>query len=388
MGIYAGAGIHGTDDVGSLGTRRLARLHADGGPGRDRALRPGRRRHPDLHRLRSPGQRQAREPAGGEPATCRMTAMPAAVAERARGEPGLGAALERLRPRAAHPRRRRRRPCGPTAATCSSSRAWATARGLEPGDARLSRPARLRRGALRAAAGASRASPASSPPTRSLFDHLVATGGSRRRTRPTCCRRPKRDSRLPRVLGRDEVAALLDRIPAADAARGPRPGAVRARLLVRPALPRRSSSWTSATSTSTSETRARHRQGRARRGWCRSASPLSGRSSRYLETAAPRARAGRATSRRCSSPAAAAGSRRPTSAAGCESWVREAARRRADLAAHPAPLVRHPPARGRRRPALDPGAARPRERLDDPDLHPGRALAAARASTQSAHPRA
>ena len=47
--------------------------------------------------------------------------------------------------------------------------------------------------------------------------------------------------------------------------------------------------------------------------------------------------------------------------------------RRAGLAAHAAPLLRHPPARGRRRPAIDPGAARPREHLDDPDLHPGRA---------------
>ena len=33
-------------------------------------------------------------------------------------------------------------------------------------------------------------------------------------TRPTCCRRRSASSRLPRVLGRDEVAALLDRIPA------------------------------------------------------------------------------------------------------------------------------------------------------------------------------
>ena len=34
MGIYNGAGIHGTDDVGSLGTRRLARLRAHGDPRR------------------------------------------------------------------------------------------------------------------------------------------------------------------------------------------------------------------------------------------------------------------------------------------------------------------------------------------------------------------
>ena len=34
------------------------------------------------------------------------------------------------------------------------------------------------------------------------------------RIRPSCSLNPKRDSRLPRVLGRDEVEALLDRIPA------------------------------------------------------------------------------------------------------------------------------------------------------------------------------
>ena len=39
------------------------------------------------------------------------------------------------------------------------------------------------------------------------------------------------------------------------------------------------------------------------------------------------------------------------------------------LAAHAAPLVRDAPARRRRRPARRPGAARPREPGDDPDLH-------------------
>ena len=45
MGIFDGAGIHGTDDVASLGT---AASHgcADVDPDVDRALRPGRRRHP------------------------------------------------------------------------------------------------------------------------------------------------------------------------------------------------------------------------------------------------------------------------------------------------------------------------------------------------------
>ena len=46
LGIFAGAGIHGTDADGSIGTRRLARLHPDGDPGRDGAVRPGPGRRP------------------------------------------------------------------------------------------------------------------------------------------------------------------------------------------------------------------------------------------------------------------------------------------------------------------------------------------------------
>ena len=41
LGIYDGAGIHGTDDDRLARQRRLARLHPHGDPGRDRALRPG-----------------------------------------------------------------------------------------------------------------------------------------------------------------------------------------------------------------------------------------------------------------------------------------------------------------------------------------------------------
>ena len=35
MGIYEGAGIHGTEETDSLGTGGLARLRADGDPRRD-----------------------------------------------------------------------------------------------------------------------------------------------------------------------------------------------------------------------------------------------------------------------------------------------------------------------------------------------------------------
>ena len=51
LGIFDGAGIHGTDAIGSIGTRRLARLHPHADPRRDRALRPGAGRRADLHRL-------------------------------------------------------------------------------------------------------------------------------------------------------------------------------------------------------------------------------------------------------------------------------------------------------------------------------------------------
>ena len=54
MAIFEGAGIHGTEETDSLGSRRLARLRADGDPRRRRTLRPGRSRHPDLHRLATP----------------------------------------------------------------------------------------------------------------------------------------------------------------------------------------------------------------------------------------------------------------------------------------------------------------------------------------------
>ena len=45
--------------------------------------------------------------------------------------------------------------------------------------------------------------------------------------------------------------------------------------------------------------------------------------------------------------------------------------------AHPAPHLRHPPARARRRPARDPGAARPQLARHHPEVHPPRGRAAA-----------
>jgi site-specific recombinase XerD len=49
---------------------------------------------------------------------------------------------------------------------------------------------------------------------RSLYDHLVAIGEAPQNP-AELLPRPRRESKLPRTLGRHEVAALLDRIPAA-----------------------------------------------------------------------------------------------------------------------------------------------------------------------------
>jgi site-specific recombinase XerD len=90
--------------------------------------------------------------------------------------------------------------------------AWATARGAEPGelayrDLRSYAAVLSERGLAKASIGRKLAA------TRGLHDHLVATGAAGANPAdllPT----PKRESKLPRVLGSDEIATLLDRIPA------------------------------------------------------------------------------------------------------------------------------------------------------------------------------
>ena len=90
--------------------------------------------------------------------------------------------------------------------------AWASARGLEPGelayrDLRGYAAALSERRLERASAARKLIA------VRGLHAHLLATGATTSNPAdllPT----PKRDSKLPRVLGRDEVASLLDRIPA------------------------------------------------------------------------------------------------------------------------------------------------------------------------------
>jgi site-specific recombinase XerD len=90
--------------------------------------------------------------------------------------------------------------------------AWASARGREPGELRYrdlrAYAATLSERRLARASVARKLAAA-----RGLHAHLVATGAAGANPAdllPT----PKRDSRLPRVLGREEVANLLERIPA------------------------------------------------------------------------------------------------------------------------------------------------------------------------------
>ena len=61
-----------------------------------------------------------------------------------------------------------------------------------------------------------------------------------------------------------------------------------------------------------------------------------------------------------------------------DKWVAGAAIAAGRPPAHPAPHLRHPSAGERRRPAGDPGAARPQLAVDDPEIHPPGGRAAAR----------
>ena len=85
--------------------------------------------------------------------------------------------------------------------------AWATRRGRQPGD--------LRHRDLRtyAASLSERGLSRKLAAVRSLHDHLVRTGDAAQNP-GELLPSPKRGSRLPRVLGPDEIAGLLDRIPA------------------------------------------------------------------------------------------------------------------------------------------------------------------------------
>src|SRR5206468_9286958 len=89
---------------------------------------------------------------------------------------------------------------------------WASERGREPGtlayrDLRGYAAALSERGLARASVARKLAA------VRSLHDHLVRTGDAQDNP-AELLPSPKRATRLPRVLGPDEIAALLDRVPA------------------------------------------------------------------------------------------------------------------------------------------------------------------------------
>ena len=172
MGIFEGAGIHGTEETYSLGQRRLARLRADGDPRRGRTVRPGRSRHADLHRLSRLEGRAARR--GESEASMNWDEALAAydrdlrargLAERTRRAYGVdlgqfaewaagaGARARRRPPPRRAPLRRRRSPAPAprrrpspaswrrSAASTTSSSAPSSV-GAEPGRARLQPEAR------------------------------------------------------------------------------------------------------------------------------------------------------------------------------------------------------------------------------------------------------
>lgn len=90
--------------------------------------------------------------------------------------------------------------------------AWASGRGREPGalayrDLRAFAAALSERGLARSSVARKLAA------VRSLHDHLVRSGGAAQNP-GELLPSPKRGSRLPRVLGPQEIASLLDRIPA------------------------------------------------------------------------------------------------------------------------------------------------------------------------------
>ena len=117
--------------------------------------------------------------------------------------PAWERALERYRPRALTRGRLAATRCAPTAPTCGELGGLgrrARARSRRP---RLPPAARLRRRARRAAARRRRRRPQARRGPR-LLRPPDADGEVAARTRPSCCR-TQRESRLPRVLDRDEM---------------------------------------------------------------------------------------------------------------------------------------------------------------------------------------
>ncbi len=185
---------------------------------------------------------------------------------------------------------------------------------------------------------------------------------------------PRRPRHLPRVLRPDELAALLDRIPAGT------PLELRDRALLEVAYGcgLRAEELVRLDTTSVhfdaEELRVEGKGGKTR--IVPAGEPALQALTRYLERGRPAlradARGGRAVPLEVRP--AALDVRRPAAPGGLDARGGAAGRR---LPARAAPLVRDPPAGRRRGPARDPGTARPQQHLDDPDLHSGRVGASA-----------
>ena len=279
----------------------------------------------------------------------------------------MGRRPGRLRRLAARPRdgRETRRAYG---VDLASSREWAGAQRARARGAGPPRAAPVRRRARPSAARRRRRSRASWPRSAAFYRHLVERGELEANP-ADLVPRPKRDPYLPRVLKPDEVAELLESIPAIDAARAARPRDVRAGLRRRAA--RRGADQAG---------HGRRRLRRARRCACtaRAAGRASSRSAstawraleRYLERGRPALTA--ATWRTRPVPveerAAPVDVRRAPPA---QRWTRRAGRRAASRRTRCA--TRSPPTCWRGGgPAHDPGAPGPRVHQHDPDIHSGR----------------
>ena len=212
-----------------------------------------------------------------------------------------------------------------------------------------------------------------------MFGVLV-TSGERSENPADLLSSPKRAQRLPHVLKPGEVGALLDRIPAT------RPIDLRDRAMFELAYASglRAEELIGldiADVDFDGETvRVEGKGGKTR--LVPAGEPALRAVERYLQAGRPTL-AERARGRRRPRPG------RPLllSKSGRRLSTSDVRRRHADLVtagragdtgavgrASPrtAPFVRHPPARGRRRPALHPGTARPREHFDDAGLHSSR----------------
>ena len=287
----------------------------------------------------------------------------------------------------------RRRPAPPRRGGAHAARLRRSTPGSSPCGARAAVSTR-RRDAARAAPLRRRCSPSAAPRPRTAARKLAALRQLYRVLHehgevPREPRRPRPGARSAREAARaswrrrDLRAARPH--PRDDAAGAPRPRAVRARLRVRPARggarrPRR-------------RERRLRRRGGPRRGQgpqdaasCPAGEQALRAVARWLERGAPGAaeRRRRAGAVPLQVRPAAVDLRRPAAPAVVGAAGRDPGRH---LTARPAPLVRHAPAGRRRRPARDPGAARPQLRQHDADLHSGR-VCAPEVRLRASHPRA